>query len=173
MWLTGNCGWFAFIADTHNALKGRVVCLQRVKPGSHTGFASAWGLPQLHVRCFFTNETLRVHRAVLCSEALLEGHSQVSWGHFETLFNCPWLPGWAAHLCPAQQLLFGVFEPLLPMLFSLLVVFALQSVPLRLGYLFTHYEYVNLCTPLSLTLCTSVLFYFWKFEWKILNETFS
>lgn len=67
-----------------------------------------------------------------------------------------------------------VFEPLLPLLFSLLVVFALQSVALRWGYLFTHSDYVNLCSPLSLALCTSVLFFsFWKFEWRILNETFS
>lgn len=52
-----------------------------------------------------------------------------------------------------------VFDPLPPMLFSLPVVFALQSVALRLDYLFTHYEYVNLCSPLRLTLCTSGLFF--------------
>lgn len=49
-----------------------------------------------------------------------------------------------------------VFEPLHPMLFSLHVVFALQSVALRLGYLLTQSEYVNL-RP---TLCTSALFSF-------------
>lgn len=63
-----------------------------------------------------------------------------------------------------------LFEPLLPMLFSLLCP---AECGIKVGLLFTHYEYVNIFSPLSLTLCTSVLFFFWKLEWKILNESFS
>ena len=38
---------------------------------------------------------------------------------------------------------------------------------IRIGYLFIWWEYVNLCSPLSLTLCTLAPFFFcWNFEWR-------
>lgn len=63
-----------------------------------------------------------------------------------------------------------LFEPLLPVLFPLLCP---AECGIKVRLLFTHYQYVNLCSLLSLTLCTSVLFSFCKFEGKILNESFS
>lgn len=53
-------------------------------------------------------------------------------------------------------------------LFSLLLtVFVPLNVALGIGYLFIWWEYVNLCSPLSLTLCTLAPFFFcWNFEWR-------
>lgn len=168
IWLTGNCSYFIFIANISSVLKASVVSLPRIKTGSNAHMQSFFCLRAFKDTCrvLFHQQDSQPSQvgATLIPSLCWKGKAR----HFKDilrLFICAWLPEWEARL---RRVRFGVFWYFnLSLLRSLLlVVLPCWVLAIGLGYLFIQSEYVNLCSPLSLNLCSLAPSFCWDFEWK-------
>lgn len=133
------------------------VSLPRIKPGFnsllHAEFLLPFGFSELHVKWYFTSTTLSLHRSVLYSWA----SAGRAWpGILRTFWECSIVADfqeWEANLLRVRLLLFGGFW-----YFNLFLSFVSSYClcPLEYGigvrlFFFIWYEYVNVCSALSLT----------------------
>lgn len=159
-----------------------VVSLPRIEPGfnslSHAEFLFPFGFSELHVKWYFTSMTLSLHRSVLHSFWASAGRA---WpGILRTFWECSIVADfqeWEANLLRVRLQLFGgfwYFNLFLSSLSSYCLCPLEYGIRVRVFFVFflIWYEYVNVCSALSLTaLWPFFLLKFWRKG--MLNESFS
>lgn len=152
-------------------LKGELCLCQEQNQAScsHAGFASAWRLSQVHVRCYFTSEKCT---GLSCAQRLCwKGTAGCS---KDILRLCPAVPDFQA-----EQLVYVMYtdcsvgsagiwtSPSYAFFSPCCLCPAECGIKVRL-----FIDPVWICKSSSNPLHFSP-FFFWRFEWKILNESFS